>query len=107
MTMNTASQAEIASVCERGVDSYIKGMNKTAISNRINEGAMGAVFASALYVVFTGLSNLDYRMVIAPFVAGAAYATVGRRQAVNKDSEHRMSFEQVCSNLREDTEDAD
>jgi hypothetical protein len=43
-------------------------------------------------------------MVFAPFFAGGFYALMGRRQAKNNDSETRLAFEKVCSNMREDDE---
>ena len=50
MVFNIQTQEKIASVCEAGVDSYIKARNKEIISNRIDEGLMGASFVSALYL---------------------------------------------------------
>lgn len=105
MVFNTQTQEEIASVCEAGVDSYIKARNKEIISNRIDEGLMGASFVSALYLLYAGLNKVNLKMVFAPFVAGGFYALMGRRQAKNNDSEARLAFEKVCSNMREDDDD--
>ena len=100
------SDSELASICEAGVNTYIKEKNKEVISNRITEGMTGAVFATALYLLFGGYKTLDYKMVLAPFVAGAGYAFVGAKQAKTKDTDYRIAFEQGCSNMRtEDDED--
>jgi hypothetical protein len=103
----TPSNTEITNICEAGIDSYIQEKNKEVISNRITEGMTGAVFATGLYLLFGGYNSFDYRMVLAPFIAGGAYTFVGIRQAKDKDSSYRVAFEQVCSNMRtENDEDA-
>ena len=104
--VETVSDSELASICEAGVDTYIKDKNQEVISNRITEGMTGAVFATALYLLFGGYKTLNYKMVLAPFVAGAGYAFVGAKQAKTKETDYRMAFEQVGSNMRtEDGED--
>lgn len=105
MAFNPQTESELMSVCEAGADSYIEQRRKEVVSQRINEGMFGALFASAVYGLFDGYKSFDFRMILAPFVAGAAYAIVGRKQAKNQDSETRMAFEQVCSNIREDGTD--
>jgi len=100
------SDTELASMCEAGIDTYIRDRNKEVISNRITEGMTGAVFATALYLLFGGYKTLNYKMVLAPFVAGAGYAFVGAKQATTKETDYRIAFNQVCSNMRtEDGED--
>jgi len=99
------SNSEMASICERGADSYVKDRNKEVVSNRMTEGMTGAVVATTLYLLFGGYKSLNWKMIAAPFVAGAGYSFVGIQQAKKKDSDYRVAFEQVCSNLR--TEDDD
>lgn len=106
MAFNEQTETELMTVCEAGADAYISQRRKERVSRRINEGMIGALFATAIYGLFDGYRNFDYRMALAPFVAGAAYAIVGRRNAGNQDADTRMAFEQVCSNIREDESDA-
>lgn len=98
---------QIMDMCEAGVDAYIKDKNKATVSNRLNEGMAGAVFATGLYFLFGGYNKFDYKAVLAPFLAGALYSFVGIRQAKTKDSDYRIAFEQVCSNVRTENDDND
>ena len=107
MAKHLHKSEEIISMCEAGVDSYIKENNKAVVSNRLNEGMAGAVFATGLYLLFGGYNKFDYKMVLAPFLAGSLYSFVGIRQAKNKDSDYRIAFEQVCSNVRTENDEND
>ena len=101
------TNSEKANLCDEGVNTYIKDKNKEVVSHRITEGMSGAVFATGLYLLFGGYNTFDYRMVLAPLLAGAAYSFVGIRQSKSKESDYRYAFEKVCSNLRTETDDDD
>ena len=108
MAKSSFKSEEVMTLCDSGVETYIKNKNKAEVSNRLNEGMTGAVFATGLYLLFGGVNQFNYKMVLAPFLAGAAYSAVGIMQTKNKDTDYRMAFEQVCSNVRtENDEDAD
>lgn len=105
MVLGEQTRQEINTVCSAGVDYYIKERNKEVISNRIDEGLIAATFVSSLYLLYNGLNDINFKMVFAPFIAGGAYALIGSKQAKNKEAEYRLSFEDVCSNLRVEDED--
>ena len=73
-------------------------------SNHLKKNTLYVFFPKSLEMK-KKLNNINLKMVFAPFIAGGAYALIGSKQAKNKEAEYRLSFEDVCSNLRVEDED--
>tara|TARA_R110000824_G_scaffold73688_3_gene187637 strand:+ start:6117 stop:6428 length:312 start_codon:yes stop_codon:yes gene_type:complete len=96
-------QAEVESICDAGVESYIANKHKEYRKSRLEVGAMGAFLGiiSVLGIsIFAEGSGIKLSHAIFPI--GAALIVSGIDAIVNadkKDEDYTEEFNDVCDNI--------
>jgi nitrate/nitrite transporter NarK len=94
-------QAEVDSICEAGVESYLADKHRTYRLNRLGEGAFGAFVGIVGILGMTQIkdSGIKLSYAIVPISAAIIVSSLGAIFYANKNDEaHIEEFNDVCDN---------